>query len=285
MSIKRLPTSTYLVQGNPVFVDAFGLFPLFEKLAFKSNIILSGPKGIGKSLSFAAFAAAMKCPLVVADCSEDMRRGNLIGSFVMEGSETPFVLGPLTTAFEIANEAGQCILCLEEINALTPQLQKVLNPATDFRRRLEVPEAQKAFLLKPDANLWIVGTMNTAVYGGVYALNEDLKSRFRILSLGYPPKEKEREIIRTVLGAGWNVMETITHVLTLAAETRTSSMEYALSTRDVVQLLEDIRLVGDKDALRIVRGKFEDNDRNTVDQRIQSIFGYDFSDHASKKKK
>lgn len=284
MPIKRLPTDTFFIDPEPLFVDAFGLHPLFEKLAFQSNLILCGPKGIGKSLSLASFAAKQKCPLVIADCSEDMRRGNLIGTFVLEGNETPFVLGPLTTAFEIANEVGQCILCMEEINALTPQLQKILNPATDFRRRLEIPEAQRSFSLSPKAKLWIVGTMNTAVYGGVYALNEDLKSRFRILALGYPPKEKEKEILLAVLGPNWHEVEKLGHVLTLAAETRTTQMEYALSTRDLVQLLEDMRLVGEKDALRIVRGKFEESDRNTMDKRIMSVFGHDFSSHSSKKK-
>lgn len=274
---RSLPMESYIPKVEPIFIDSFDLLPLFEKLAFRANLILSGPKGIGKSLSFAAYAAREKLPIVTVDCSEDMRRSNLLGMFIMEGSETPFILGPLSTAFEIANDHGACVLCLEEINALTPQLQKVLNPATDFRKRVEIPEAQCVFQLEPEARLWIVGTMNTAVYGGVYALNEDLKSRFRILPLSYPERKEEKEIIKGVLKdfKDFN-LETVEHVLTLAAETRTASIEYALSTRDVIQLLEDIHTVKPYTALSILRGKFEEQDRNTIDQRIRSIFGVEF---------
>ena len=99
----------------------------------RANMVLVGPKGIGKSLSVASYAAKVDSPVITFDCSEDVRRSHLLGMFVLRGNETPFVLGPLTTAFEIANETGRCILILEEINALSPQMQKVLNAPLDFR--------------------------------------------------------------------------------------------------------------------------------------------------------
>ena len=42
-----------------------------------------------------------------------------------------------------------------------------------------LPQSKERFAIP--ANVHLLGTMNTAVYGGVYALNEDLKSRFRLL--------------------------------------------------------------------------------------------------------
>lgn len=271
--IERLPTQAYSANKNLIYQDVFQLHTLYRDISFHAHVVLTGPKGIGKSLSVAAFAATKNIPIITFDCSEDVRRSHLIGMFVLRGNETPFILGPLTTAFEIANEAGHCILVLEEINALTPQMQKVLNAVSDFRQKIEVPEAKRVFQLEPDKKLWIVGTQNTATYGGVYQLNEDLKSRFRLIPLDYPGPSQEKEILQVVLKNHHIVDNIMDSVLVLAHETRQKSLEYSLSTRDIIQILEDITTVGLEKALWMVTGKFEGEDQATVKARIQSIFG------------
>jgi nitric oxide reductase NorQ protein len=271
-TIDRLPSDLYRAQTGLPYADVWGLHDLFDGLGFKSNLILVGPKGIGKTMSFQSYAAKKGAPIVTFDCSEDVRRSNLLGMYVLKGNETPFVLGPLTTALEVANEVGSCVLVLGEINGLSPQMQKVLNPLADFRRRIEVPECGRVFDLKPGAKLWLVGTMNTSAYGGVYALNEDLKSRFRMLSLGYPSPDEEQKIILAHFGGKVDEVR-LKKVMLLAQETRQKTLEYALSPRDVIQVLEDAVTVGMERALRIVLGKFEGDDQVTVKARIQSIFG------------
>lgn len=274
--IERLPTTEFIPTTPLAYSDVWGMDALFTGLAFKSNIILVGPKGIGKTMSFQNYAQKNKTPIVTFDCSEDVRRSTLLGMHVIRGGETPFVLGPVTTAFEIANEVGSCILVLEEINALSPQMQKVLNPLSDFRKRIEVPECGKVFSLRPGAKLWVVGTMNTSAYGGVYALNEDLKSRFRMLSLGYPTSEAEAKIVQAQIPNADPML--VKRVMLLAQETRQKSLEYALSPRDIIQIVEDAQVIGISKALRIALGKFENDDQTTVRQRIQSIFGVNLTD-------
>ena len=273
MSFERLDTNEFIKTEPLVYEDVQGLHEIYDKVAFQSNVILSGPKGIGKSLSVAAFAKERGIPLVTFDCSEDVRRSNMLGTFIVRGDEMAFILGPVTTAFDIANTHGQCILLMEEINALSPQAQKLLNPVADFRKRLEVAEAQHVFRAKGD--LWVVGTMNSSVYGGVYELNEDLKSRFNIFPLDYPPTAREKVIVRSVMGKkiGKRLpMALVDAVLRLAHETRQNAFQYALSTRDVVQVLENIYLLGLEKALWIVTGKFEDEDLDTIKQRIAATF-------------
>lgn len=283
-TIERMPSEEYAPRPGLKFIDVFGLHNLFAGLAFRTNLVLVGPKGVGKTLSFQTFAEKAKSHIITFDCSEDVRRTHLIGSYVLRGNETPFILGPLTTAFEVANETGQCVLVLEEINGLSPQMQKVLNGLADFRRRIEVPECQKVFKLKEGAKLWFVGTMNTAVYGGVYALNEDLKSRFRLLALDYPSPTQEKQILSGVIDpellAKPEVEAVVEKVVRLAIETRQKSLEYALSPRDVQQVIEDIGLVGIKKAMRILIGKFDGDDRDTVKKRIESIFAVQVSEGA-----
>jgi MoxR-like ATPase len=271
MEIEHLNAEAFRPRSDLKYTDVFKLHDLYEKAAFSANLILVGPKGVGKSLSIAAWAAKHEHPVITFDCSEDVRRPHLIGYPVLRGDVTPFVLGPLTTAFQVANEAGRAILNLEEINALTPQMQKILNAVTDWRARVEVPEAKRVFALKEGAKLWVTGTMNTAVYGGVYSLNEDLKSRFRIIPLDYPTKEQEIAILKDTLP---NIdVKKLTNALTLAHETRQRALDYAMSTRDVVQLLVDIEVAGIDKALWMLSGKFEGNDRAFFVERCVSIFG------------
>ena len=196
--IERLPTSTFMRSTSTdveEYRDVNKLHPLLKDIGYGNGVVLVGPKGIGKSLSIASYAVANNLPLVTFDCSEDVRRAQLLGAYILRGNETPFVLGPIPTAIEIANETGACVLVLEEINTLTPQMQKVLNAVSDFRRRIEVNEAKAVFALKPEARLLIAGTMNHAGYGGVYDLNEDLKSRLNMIPLDYPASAEESKIL------------------------------------------------------------------------------------------
>lgn len=271
VQLERLASEEFLPRKKLIYVDASDLHSLYDKIAFKGNHVLVGPKGIGKSLSVQKYAELNGIHVVTFDCSEDVRRSQLLGSFVIRGGDTPFILGPIPTAFEIANEEGRCILVLEEINALTPQMQKILNPVTDFRRRLEVPEAKKVFRLEEGKELWVVGTMNFSVYGGVYALNEDLKSRFRMIPTNYPSSESELTILRTLTPkADSGILEGL---IRLAYETRQGALDYALSTRDLQQIVEDTYLVGLDMALRISSGKFEGEDVVAYKSRVESIFG------------
>jgi MoxR-like ATPase len=276
IQIERLPASEYLPPEKVVYEDVFGLHKDYAALAFKRDIILVGPPGIGKSLSVVAYATALKCPLVVFGCSTDVRRSHQFGHYTMSGgTDTPFILGPLPLVFEIANEHGRCILCYEEINALDPNAQKLLNMPTDIHRKVVVPECKRTFQLKAGAELWIVGTMNLAVYGGVYALNHDLKSRMRLFPLDYPKPKDEMKILTTVLGDTLPKLppKMADKVLTLAHETRQKALDYALAPRDVVQILQDIEALGLERALWVATGKFEGDDRSTVREWITSIFG------------
>jgi MoxR-like ATPase len=273
MAIQRLPSEAFAPKTDLVYEDVFDLHPLFDAVAYHANLILVGPKGVAKTLAVAAWAGANKAPLITFDCSEDVRRAHLLGMFTLQGDESPFVLGPLTTAIEVANEVGKAVLCLEEINALTPSVQKMLNAIGDWRKRIEVPECQSVFELDPKSQLWVVGTMNTSVYGGVYELNEDLKSRFRMLPVSYPSKGEETRILKACVGNGVKA-DTIKQILTLAHETRQKSLAYALAPRDTVQIIEDIGHCGLEGALRLASGKFEGQDRDYFISRVSSTFGF-----------
>ena len=268
------------LQKQLKYVDTYGLLPLISKLSFDPvngrwhpiNLLLTGPKGNGKSLLFAYFAQENDIPYLAIDCSEETKERHLKGGFIVKSGETPFVLGTVTNAIQIANEVGVAMLVLEEVNALSPQMQKLLNPLTDFRRKMEAPEIPYRFELVPGATLFVCGTMNPNVYGGTYELNEDLKSRFLELELPYPPPAAEKKILREMAPAGAPPPDDVLNKLVdIAKETRQESTGYALSTRDLVQLLESCLRVGWEEVLFLLAQKFNADDRKLVIDRIRDI--------------
>ncbi len=275
----RIPTEEFMVDPALAkeYEDVNALWPLYDRMEADGNLILTGPKGCGKSLSITGYAAQHQIPLITFSCSEDVRTSDLVGIYTLRGDSTIFALGPVTTAIDVANETGHAILALEEINSLSPQSQKVLNPLTDFHRSVFVHIAGRSFKLKKGAKLWITATMNPSAYGGVYVLNEDLKSRFDFLRLGYPTSIQELRILQAqVPELKKTKYPWVASLLRVAQETRQGECDYELSTRDLVQSARNILKLGKPMGLRILASKFEEGDEaNYITTRIQSHFRVD----------
>lgn len=290
LRIVRQSIENCMVTDCPPYVDVNNLIPLYNKLAFRENLLCKGPKGTGKTLSKFYYAQESKTPLVILECSEDTKKRDLVGSFYMAGDETPFILGAIPTAIDIANEYGRVILAFEEINALTPQVQKELNAVLDFRSMVSMPQIGKTYKLREGAQLWAVATMNPSVYGGTYDLNEDLRSRWDEVDIDYPTAAGEKRIIKANIDIeGWlnsqqflsdedkvegrkAIETTIDGCIRLGTESRQQGTQYALSSRDLVRLIRDIQILGPEDALQLCVCKFEGDDRETMIRRVSSIF-------------
>jgi len=281
IDIIKWDSKIYYPANVPEYVEGNDEMKLFKAhLETGIPILLYGFKGTGKTLSLAKLASNLKCPIMQADCSENTKTRDLIGRFVIVGNEVMYQLGILPMAIELANREGQAILVLEELNALTPNMQKVLNQVLDWRGHVHVPEINKIFRLENGHKLLISATANPSTYGGIFELNEDLVSRFAKVIFDYPKERVEKEIL-TAYGCDENEMQQ--RLLTLAKETRTGELEYALSPRDIILVWKTYQAykeqMSDEKALthaleNIVVSRYDDKDANaTIRQRINSIFG------------
>lgn len=242
-----------------------------ELLPFReiSPVLLKGPKGQGKTMQVFAYAMENDYKLLIFEASEEARYGQIIGQFGLKGREAYFSLGVIPTAIQYANSGERFILLIEELNALSPAAQKQLNSLLDLKKGVTVKEIGQRFELHNNSdNFLVVATMALTFYGGVFELNEDLKSRFNIVSVGYPPEDKEREIL-----SQHTDNELASKLVTLATQTRTSSFIYQLSTRDLVKAVKVINRLGLKWGLKVLEGKFEEEDRKTFWERVSGIFG------------
>lgn len=272
----------FILDKEVFYVECDGELELIDvHLECQRPLCFQGNKGVGKTLAFAAYAREHGIPIVQFDCSEGTKYSQLYGSFVLEGDDVVFKPGALPTAYMVANAHGKAILVLEELNALTPQCQKMLCPVTDYRAQVYVPEIGRRFFAHEDTKLLIGATMNPSFYGGVSEINEDLKSRFSILDFEYPTPQQEAEIMRC------DDKQFRHNLLHLAVETRkgkeSSNLDYALSPRDLCACVDIYnaykeKFDSDEKALKMmlkvaVLGKFESQtSKETLRMRINSIF-------------
>ena len=275
----------YYVENVPAYVETRNEFAIYDGLLqSKKPLLIRGPKGIGKTLSIASWVSQRpKMPFIQYDCSEGTKESNLIGrSIIHKDGSTPFKLGVIPTAIELANKAKIAVLCLEEVSSLPPAMQKLLNPLLDWRQGLYVEQLNKKFSLDHDARLLVFATTNPSTGGGVFELNADLKSRFAIMQWDYPSIQDEYEMLNKF---GIPV-EFSAGLLKLASETRAlekkGDLEYGISTRDIADAFDLYRSYSKtagidprQIALELkILGNYDDEDHvNTIMSRIESIFG------------
>ncbi len=273
----------YIIKSAPHYVEIHNETKVFNN-TLKSGIplLIEGPKGIGKTLGIASWASKLRCPFIEFDCSEGTKKYDLQGTKTgVAGGLTPFELGFIPRIIELANEFGMAVLVLEELNALTPAMQKLLNPLLDWRSGMFIAEIGETFNLQEGKKLAIFATTNPASYQASNDLNEDLKSRFKIWKWNYPNIRQERRAIQ------WGTMDIKIQkaIMSLAKDTRKmvgKEVNYALSTRDIQKFVNDYLAYDDpsietlKLALEMnVLGFYEEEEVRIIKSRVESSFGSD----------
>ena len=271
-------------------------------------VLLCGPKGCGKSAAVASWAANNRIPTIRVDCHEEMLAGHLDGAIRMDGHKTWVALGPLVEA-AILSQKGKVLLWFEELTALSPGVQKRLNPIMDQRSSVHVAALGKTYAVDR-GNLLLVATGNPSSYGGTHPMNEDLISRWQVYDIGWPPEAREMLILLGAWNDGWREAVALelqdtsfeaTRYGDAAMErqwrknyppfqrvvtgTRTKGTSYALSTRDAAMCVRlwaklHVKMRGEQDdksaalamrgALSGLRGKVADDEEAL--QRLDQAF-------------
>jgi len=243
--------------------------------------LIEGDKGIGKTMAVNEVCLQNKIPVVSFSCSSGTTIGDIIGREHLVGDNSAFKLGVLPTAIDVANYFGKGILYLDELNALEPEVQKMLNPVIDARRSIEVNN--KLFTIEKGVVFDIIATMNPSYYAGTNPLNEDLRSRFIGEVWEYPSAQQIEKVIN------WEDIpekEVKKPLLQLAIDTlslkKSSKVEYVISVRDIALFCDAYRVwnrVHKEDPLpktiqTAILIKFSDaTERDIIRERAGETFG------------
>jgi nitric oxide reductase NorQ protein len=92
-------------------------------------VLLKGPTGCGKTKLVESAARRLGLDLVTVSCHEDMLAADLVGRYLLEGADTVWQDGPLTTAVR-----GGAICYLDEIVEARVDATVVIHSLADHRR-------------------------------------------------------------------------------------------------------------------------------------------------------
>ena len=89
----------YRITREPYYLEIRNEAEIFET-AFRSKlpVMLKGPTGCGKTRFVESMAYRLGRPLVTVACHEDLSATDLVGRYLLEGDETIWHDGPLTSA-------------------------------------------------------------------------------------------------------------------------------------------------------------------------------------------
>lgn len=162
---------------------------VFEKvLANKLPLLLKGPTGTGKSrfVEFVAHLSGLK--LLTVSCHEETSSTDLIGRYIIKGSETIWIDGPLTTAVKKGY-----VLYLDEVAEARPDVVVAIHSLTDHRRELYIDKLGET--IKAHKDFMLIASFNPGYQKGFKELKPSTRQRFVALTFNYPDPKMEAEIL------------------------------------------------------------------------------------------
>lgn len=179
----------YRVTDEPYYLAVASEVELFEAAyATRLPVMLKGPTGCGKTRFVEHMAWRLNRPLITVACHEDLSATDLVGRFLLEGEETIWHDGPLTSAVRHG-----AICYLDEVVEARKDTVVIIHPLTDDRRRL--PIEKRGTILDAPPEFMLVVSYNPGYQSILKDLKQSTRQRFVALEFDYPPPELEVEIV------------------------------------------------------------------------------------------
>jgi nitric oxide reductase NorQ protein len=180
----------YPGQDAPFYLATGDEIAVFETCHARGlPLMLKGPTGCGKTRFVEHMAWRLGRPLVTVACHDDLSAGDLTGRYLIRGSDTVWLDGPLTRA---ARHGAICYL--DEIIEARQDTVVVIHPLTDDRRVLPLEKTGEILDAAPGFQLVI--SYNPGYQHGLKDLKPSTRQRFVALEFDFPSPEVEAEIVR-----------------------------------------------------------------------------------------
>jgi nitric oxide reductase NorQ protein len=151
-------------------------------------ILLKGPTGCGKTRFVEHMASRLARPLITVACHEDLTAADLVGRYLLQGGETVWADGPLTTAVRTG-----AICYLDEIVEARQDSAVVLHPLTDHRRTLSIDRLGTTIEAAP--GFTVVVSYNPGYQSVLKDLKPSTRQRLIGIELSFPPATIEESIV------------------------------------------------------------------------------------------
>ena len=214
----------YLVE-EPFYAPVHDEVDLFRTAhAHRIPVILKGPTGCGKTRFVQYMAHHLKRPLITVACHEDLTASDLVGRYLLKGSETIWVDGPLTLA---AKHGAICYL--DEIVEARKDTTVVIHPLTDTRRFLTIEK--KSQMIEAVDPFMLVMSYNPGYQSVLKDLKQSTKQRFLAIEFGYPPPDLEMKIIEQEAQVSDSTSKELVRIGEKVRNLKNHGLEEGVSTR------------------------------------------------------
>ena len=198
-------------------------------------VLLKGPTGCGKTrfvehMAWRLYrkegAAQMDLdiPLVTISCHEDLTATDMVGRFLLQGDETVWRDGPLTSAVR-----SGAICYLDEIVEARKDTTVLIHSLTDHRRLLPIDKTGE--LLSAHENFLLVISYNPGYQSVLKDLKPSTRQRFVSLTFDYPDEEREAIIIVREAGIDRELAGRLALIGAKVRNLREHGFEEGVSTR------------------------------------------------------
>ena len=208
---------------------------VFEQ-SFKNKLpfLLKGPTGTGKSRFVEYMADKLDKKLLTVACHEETSSTDLIGRYIIKGTETVWLDGPLTKAVKEGY-----IIYLDEIAEARPDVIVAIHPLTDHRRELFIDKLGETFKAHPD--FMLVASFNPGYQRGFKELKPSTKQRFVAMSFTYPEAKVEQNILINETGIDADVAKKLVNIGTKIRNLTELGLAETVSTRLLVDAAKLIK--------------------------------------------
>src|SRR6476620_2758419 len=182
-------TQEYRIAKEPYYLPIGREIDLFGAAhSARLPVILKGPTGCGKTRFVEHMAWRLERPLITVACHEDLSSTDLVGRFLLEGEETVWHDGPLTTAVRHG-----AICYLDEVVEARKDTVVIIHPLTDDRRRL--PIEKRGTVIDAPPEFMLVVSYNPGYQSILKDLKQSTRQRFVAMEFDYPTPDAETEIV------------------------------------------------------------------------------------------
>ena len=193
----------------------------------KLPFLLKGPTGTGKSRFIEYMAQKLNKKLITIACHEETSSTDLIGRFIIKGSEAVWIDGPLTKAVKEG-----AIIYLDEIAEARPDVIVAIHPLTDHRRELYIDKLGET--IKAHSDFMLVASFNPGYQKGFKELKPSTKQRFVALSFSYPTDKLETEILVNETGIDKSIAKKLVNIANKIRNLTELGLTETVSTRLLV---------------------------------------------------
>jgi len=225
---KEQSIDRYRITREPYYVNIRDEVSIFET-AYKAKlpVMLKGPTGCGKTRFVEAMAYRLGRPLITVACHEDLSATDLVGRFLLEGDDTVWHDGPLTTAVRHG-----AICYLDEVVEARKDTIVLIHPLTDDRRIL--PVEKLGILLNAPEDFMLVISYNPGYQSVLKDLKQSTRQRFLSIDFDYPPAEAETQVVAHEGGVAESVARDLVKIGEKVRNLKGHGLEEGVSTRLLV---------------------------------------------------